>query len=695
MPTTVKDVLSHTEVESIDGFHIIKDAVAKRFASMQQQHKLYRTSVEKDALWDTYLKSFPPGANPIFRNRTEHDCSCCRQFIKSVGNVVAIIDGDVVSIWDVELRGQTIWRPVVAAMSALVKSKPIENVFRHYEPSVGIDKNYEDVSGHTGITTCTWHHFYSKILPEFVASKAEIPTKLGEFRSFYDVALRGLKTISLGDVDTVLDLIAQNSLYRGEEHKGVLIAFRNAKLMFDVLPEDRESLFVWENMSVGALRLRNTVIGTLLVDLSEGVELETAVKSFEQKVAPANYKRPSALITKRMIEDAKATIESLGLASALQRRYATLDDISINNVLFADRSLRKKLGGENVFDELLQAAGSTRTGKLDKVEEIPIAKFISDVLPNISHMEVLFENRHQGNLVSLIAPVDPSAGRLFKWDNRFSWSYQGEMADSVKERVKRAGGNVTGDLCCRLAWYNFDDLDLHMHEPLGYQIYYANRSRISPLGGSLDVDMNAGVGTTREPVENIFYASRNRMQDGVYKLFVHNFQARENINPGFEVEIDWMGTTHNFNYAKSVRDREVIKVALLSYSRANGLQVLPQDVPSTQATRQLWNLGTNQYHKVQAMMLSPNHWDGQGVGNRHWMFLLDGCKNDGTARGFFNEFLTEDLTKHRKVFEVVGGKTKLEESENQLSGLGFSSTKNDSLVCKVQGSFTRELKIVF
>ena len=51
---------------------------------------------------------------------------------------------------------------------------------------------------------------------------------------------------------------------------------------------------------------------------------------------------------------------------------------------------------------------------------------------------------------------------MFKWNNQFSWSYNGDMADSMKERVKQAGGNVTGDLCCRLAWEDKNDLDFEV-----------------------------------------------------------------------------------------------------------------------------------------------------------------------------------------------------------------------------------------
>ena len=48
-----------------------------------------------------------------------------------------------------------------------------------------------------------------------------------------------------------------------------------------------------------------------------------------------------------------------------------------------------------------------------------------------------------------------------------------------------------------------------------------------------------------------------------------------------------------------------------------------------------------------------------------------------------------------KVFEVLGSKMKTEESEDQLSGLGFSTTQRNSVFCKITGSFARTIEIVF
>ena len=109
----------------------------------------------------------------------------------------------------------------------------------------------------------------------------------------------------------------------------------------------------------------------------------------------------------------------------------------------------------------------------------------------------------------------------------------------------------------------------------------------------------------------------------------------------------------------------------------------------------MWNIDTNKFHKVNVMMLSPNYWDEQGIGNKHYFFMLDDCKNPEPVRGFFNEYLNSELTPHRKVFEVLADKMKTPYQEHQLSGLGFSSTMRNSVIVKVDGTFSRTLKVNF
>lgn len=685
-------------------FKKLQRPVTDRFRALTQLD-LFCVDVDGDKLWETYLGAFPPGTNPIFRERTEHDCTCCRRFVKTVGGVVGILDGEIKTIWDT-VEGEPAYEAVAKAMAQLVRSAAIKGPFLHSERSVGMEKNFGEVEG----KSVAFNHFHVDIPhgrntgKSFYLPGEQIATKLGEMRSTRDVFLRSLRTLTVDALETVADLIANKSLYRGEEQNFVVTEFLKLKRRFEALSEEQQELFAWsayDKVPASVAKIRNTAIGTLLIDLSEDVDLEQAVRKFETSVmAPSNYKRPTALVSKAMVEKAREKVSELGIADAFERRHARLSDISVNDILFADRDARKVMT-DDVFDQV--ATISSKPKNLDKVETVPVEVFVKDILPRIESMEVMLENRHTGNLVSLIAPQHRSSKPIFKWGNRFSWTYNGEVTDSIKERVKRAGGNVAGDLCCRLAWSNFDDLDLHMIEHGNgragshFEIFYATKGTTSPSGGNLDVDMNAGGGRTREPVENIFYGQRRRIREGNYTLYVHQYQQRELTDPGFEVEIDWLGEVRTFRHDRPVRQGERVEVAVMRYTHAAGIEFL-SSLPSTQTSRSVWDLKTQNFHRVTTMMLSPNHWgDGNGSGNKHYFFMLDGCINEGQPRGFFNEYLIDELTPHRKVIEIVGGKSKVEAGHHvdQLSGLGFSSTQRNDLLVRAKGSFTRTIKVQF
>jgi len=668
-------------------FEKFKRAVAHQFQRMQE-HDLFVADVDGDDLWNTYLSSFPEGTNLVYRKRTEHDCSGCRSFIKKVGKLVAIIDGKPESIWDIKSDVDHGYKVVADALAARVKAVAIDNVFLSFEKTAGADKTFENIVSDVK----AWEHFFIRIPAQFIAKSESIGPKLSETRATHDVMARSLAELTPDAVETVQELIAQNSLYRGEENKFAVDSFAKLQKDFHKLKttSDRDA-FVWSEVSTipaSVGRIRNTAIGTLLVNLSEGKEMEAAVRAFEAVVAPANYKRPTALVTKAQVEKAKQTIQDLGLTSALRRRFAVLQDITINNIVFADRNAKKEINGD-VFDELITTTNFKKN--FDKVEEIGIEKFLADVLPRASSLEIFVENRHTPNLVSLIAPEDPTAGQLFKWSNHFSWSYNGEMADAIKERVKAAGGSIVGDLCCRLAWEYTDDLDFHCIEPDGHHISFSNRRQKSPNGGMLDLDANGADGHRDDPAENIYYADKRLMKEGVYTFKVHNYNRRSD-GKGLVVEMEFDGQTHRIEYDKALRNQEMLEIAKIRLK--NGEFSIIESLPSTQTTKEVWNLTTQTFHRTNVVMMSPNHWDGHGVGNKHYFFMIDDCQNNGTARGFFNEFLKEELNPHRKVLEMVGGKMKISGDE-QLSGLGFSSTTRNTLVCRVKGSFTRTLRIVF
>ena len=52
----------------------------------------FSVDVDRDELWEIYLNAFPAGTDDVFRVRAEHDCTCCRHFIRNLGAVVDIAD---------------------------------------------------------------------------------------------------------------------------------------------------------------------------------------------------------------------------------------------------------------------------------------------------------------------------------------------------------------------------------------------------------------------------------------------------------------------------------------------------------------------------------------------------------------------------------------------------------------------------
>lgn len=663
-------------------FKSFKQAVQKQLENMQQG-QLFTTTVDGDTLWNTYLDSFPEGTNNIYRVRREHDCSADRSFIRNIGGVLAEVDGQIVSVWDINGLEEG-YQYVANAMSVLVKASALDSVYINYQANVGIDKAYEKLD--TGEVK-TWENFFFKLNQRHFCNKQQIDSIKGAAKTNKQVLERSLNEITEDAVDTVLELIAQNSLYRGSEFKSTVTLVKDLKEQLLTVKNKDVFLFNKAVQLGGASSLRNTVIGTLLVDISEGVELDAAVKKFEDKTAPTNYKRPTALVTPKMIDAAEKKVIELGIESALYRRYAVLDDITINNVLWADRSTKQALG---VFGELKKSAKATPPN-FDKIESVTMDTFINSILPTAESVEVYVENKHSGNFMSLVAPVNVDAPSILKWGNNFSWSYNGEVTDSIKERVKAAGGNVTGDLCCRLAWDYTDDLDFHMYEPSGEHVYFGSRRYKSSNGGQLDVDANGGSGMMAEPVENIFYEDVQRMRNGTYRLVVHNYYRRS-TGVGFTVEVEALGDTYTLDYNQVIKDGENIEIAKITLE--DGKFTITGNIESKPKSKQIWNVSTCNFHKVDAIMFSPNHWDGEETGNKHVFFMLDGCVNTEQTRGFYNEFLKQELNEHRKVFEMLGGKLKTPKSDRQLSGLGFSTTKKDEIVVKVTGTFSRIIKIV-
>ncbi len=647
-----------------------------------KKNSVFLVAITGDELWDFYLASFPEGTNPMFRERREYDCNTCRNFVRNLGAVVYADKGKLLTVWDGVEVEDAAHQAVADAMAKHVRSLPIKSRFVVEMPQYGCAKTTNKETGEV------WNHFHG-LVPKIFRWDNNQSDYIGETTIDKDLLSRSILEISDDAIEVVMDLIDQDSLYKGSEKRNKVVALRKLKADYAKLKTERgREIFLWKNSSPHT-RILNDVVGTLLSDITSGKDLEEAVKAFEFKTAGPNYKRSKALVSQAMIDEAQKTVEKLGLEDSLSRRYAVREDISVNDVLFVDGSVKKQLLG-GAF-EGIKPTKKAAVPELKEVEEINYKDFLKKVLPKADSVEVFLTNEHMSNFVSLIAPVHADAKPLLKWDNAFSWSYDGEVTDSIRERVKKAGGKVDGDIRVSLSWHNADDLDLHMNNGR-QEIYYHSRSH---FGATLDVDMN-GMDKRDDvaPVENIVWANKANAKPGRYEIVVHNYSKRSMANVGFEVEVEVLGKLYSYEHPTDLRGQGRVSVGFIVV--ANDGTITVEGLKYGGSSNEKWGVKSESWIPVDLITRSPNFWNDQTIGHEHIFFMLKGCANEEGTRGFYNEYLRDDLNKHRKVFEVVSSQMKVPYSADQLSGLGFSTAaKRAEILVRVKGATNRVLNVKF
>lgn len=289
-------------------FKLFADPVESQFNKMASSRDwiLLRVNIDLDQLWQVYQNAYPEEINTIFRQRKYYDGNYDRYFIKRLGSVIGYNTKtqEIETVWNVEVPEyyQTVANVMKDYVLSFIEKGKVESYFLTTERVAGHLSNTDNYD-----PTIIWDHFYAKIPSQYLVDKKDIGTVLGDQNTNYTLAKSSIDLISLDSLETILELIDQNSLYRGEEFESLVKSYLDFRKSLTNLSPTLVDMKCFELgiKKGGVARFKNTVIGTLATDLSEGVELDKAVASFESKVAPTNYKRTTALITSKMIKQAQ------------------------------------------------------------------------------------------------------------------------------------------------------------------------------------------------------------------------------------------------------------------------------------------------------------------------------------------------------------------------------------------------------
>ncbi|MEE0491386.1 hypothetical protein [Catenibacterium sp.] len=239
-------------------FKNFKKDVEAAFNNMIAEN-LFVANVDKDLLWMGYLLSFEDETV-----RQDHNCNACKSFIRHYGKVVAIDPQTykIKTFWDdVHTPG---YEKTAQALAKLVKEAGIGDVFiQDVNEFHGCDHNVQLLPDGT---TRTWTHLYVTIPNSFKFNRRvhgfdSAAGYRGDVRARAGVFERSISELKLEAVETVIELIEGNNLYRGAEFLKSLEEFRRTLVAAQTLSPEVRTNYCWLNFKSPIAKIRNTAMG--------------------------------------------------------------------------------------------------------------------------------------------------------------------------------------------------------------------------------------------------------------------------------------------------------------------------------------------------------------------------------------------------------------------------------------------------
>ncbi|PCR16439.1 hypothetical protein CQA65_29955, partial [Klebsiella pneumoniae] len=132
-------------------------------------------------------------------------------------------------------------------------------------------------------------------------------------------------------------------------------------------------------------------------------------------------------------------------------------------------------------------------------------------------------------------------------------------------------------------------------------------------------------------------------------FIVDNYAQRETIDTGFIVEVEYEGDLKRFSCEKGLKNKQQMTVIELRVKDKKVVEIQSSLVPTTGVETEIWGIRTQNFQKVQLVLNSPNHWDGEQTGNRHLFFILEGCINPGQHSRLLQCFIVDNYAQRETI----------------------------------------------
>jgi hypothetical protein len=345
-------------------------------------------------------------------NRQYHNCSACRKFIDRFGGLAIVEDdGSVGSAFWHEEDAPEEYANAVAQLDKAVRRAKIASPFLSHDPILG----RPEAGGwaHLSIATPEAMRYTGVVLKPAQA--------MAEKREDFKTVMHALNEFTQPMIETAVRLLKSDHLYSSERVLGQAEWLHKLHVARSAANGNGKAAVVWSAIAkapAGFCHPRSSMIGTLLEDIAAGMEFSDIAKRFADKMHPLRYQRPQALPSAGNVAQAEKLFAQLGLAPALDRRMARIDEIPMLWSPKADEP--GAAAGSGIFSRL-----KTKTTAAASTLSIPAItmtaeKFLREVAPDADTIEL---NLPAGNhtFIGLTTAVNADAPKLFQWDHPVSW----------------------------------------------------------------------------------------------------------------------------------------------------------------------------------------------------------------------------------------------------------------------------------
>lgn len=384
--------------------------VGMRFDEATNGRRVFRT--DATGLYKMFIDG-------LRSEKRAHTCRACERFIESYGGLVVIDEaGETRSaLWDATMV-PAFYHFTISRMQATVNEARVIAPFLHEKAILG-----EPVTGN-------WTHFSVEQRGGWIWRHAVMSAEQGmaAMKERFITVRLAIESVAKFQLEKARAILAADEINRSEKFTGPLewLAERYADY-YKVSPPSERDNRLWRAVAEapeGFCHPRASVLWPLFEDIKAREPFDVIRGKFNAMVHGINYQRAKADPAAQTIERAEKLFAELGLAPALERRFARLDEVETiwraRRVALPMRTMKD--GNHHVFARV-QAANPDKLppppSRSDKpVRTMTWVKFAQTVLPTAEAMDFCVPSAN-GNFQATTTAVQPTAPRLLKWDNPF------------------------------------------------------------------------------------------------------------------------------------------------------------------------------------------------------------------------------------------------------------------------------------